>query len=104
MSRILGIVQPHEEISVAEQIYLIELHSREEGVAIDAFVGADDILRAGQPATQVLIDSIASGETRSIVFVEDIVDKIPDGVTRLCRTSGCKVLTVDRHKAGLAVE
>ena len=103
MCRTLGIVQPHEGISVAEQIYLIELHAREEGVEINGFVGSDDILGAGRPATQVLIDSIASAETGSIVFVDGIADKIPASLTRLFRDCGCRVLVVDRHKSGLCV-
>ena len=103
MSHTLGIVQPHEEISVAEQIYLIELHAREEGVEISGFVGSDDILRDEQPATRSLMDSIASGETHSIVFVDAVADKIPPGLTLLCRQCGCKTLVVDRHKAGLGV-
>ena len=103
MSRTLGIVQPHEEISVAEQIYLIGLHAREEGVEISGFVGSDEILRDEQPATRSLLDSIASGETHSIVFVDAIADKILPDLTRICRECGCKVLVVDRHKAGLGV-
>ena len=103
MSRIVGIVQPHEGISVAEQIYLIESHAREEGVEVDGFAGSDDILRAGEPATQVLMSSIASAETGSIVFVDGIADKIPECVTRLCRECGCRMLVVDRQKSGLGL-
>ena len=99
----LGIVQPHEEISVAEQVYLIGLHAREEGVEISGFVGSDDILQADLPATRSLMDSIASGETESIVFVDAIADKLPADLKILCRESGCRVLVVDRHKAGLGV-
>ena len=103
MSRTVGIVQPHEEISVAEQIYLIELHAREEGVAISDFVGSDEILRMDLTAAQSLMESIAGGETGSIVFVDAVLDKIPPELTRLCREMGCKVLAVDRHRAGLGV-
>ena len=103
MSRTLGIVQPHEGISVAEQIYLIQWHAKREGVEISGFVGSDNILRAEHPATTALMDSISSGETDSIVFVDAIAEKLPAGVKLLCRDRACKVLIVDRHKAGLGV-
>lgn len=97
----MGIVQPHEGLSVAEQEYLIELHAREEGVEINGFVGADDILLPHEPATRKLMESISNRETRSIVFVDQIEDKMPIGLTRHCRECGCKVLIVNRHKFGL---
>ena len=103
MGRIVGIVQPHEGISVAEQIYLIELRAREDGVVIDGVVGSDRVLRAGQPVTQSLMESIASGETESIVIMDGIANRLPECLTVLCRKSGCKVLVVDRHKAGCGV-
>ena len=103
MGRTLGIVQPHEAISVAEQIYLIQWHAGREGVDISGFAGSDDLLLEENSSTTALMDSIASGEIDSIVFVDAIAEKLPACIRALCRKRGCKVLIVDRYKAGLGV-
>jgi hypothetical protein len=98
MNDVIAIVQPYELMSVAEQKYVLAEYAKDAGVAIDRFLGEDDILRAESPCFDMLMQSISTGRTTHVLLLDGIAARLPQDLFDKCKVSGSSVHLVDSHK------
>jgi hypothetical protein len=98
MNSTIAIVQPFEHMSVAEQKYVLAEYAKDAGVAIDYFIGDDDILLNESPVFNKVLDSVKEGLIKRILLLQGINEKLPKGFCEACKSLGVEVCPIALHK------